>query len=71
MSLQRSTGPSARTAACVRNTGDKTGVFQKRAEHPARRIEHLPVFKDFSGRLYHLAVSVKRDQETRSRDAKP
>ncbi len=66
MSLQRSTLESARPETCVQRLAAKTSLLESRAADQHRRIEHLPVFKDFSGRLYHLAVSVKTDRHTRS-----
>ncbi|EEE44313.1 hypothetical protein [Roseibium alexandrii] len=61
MSLQSNSLDSGRTHSRARR-GTKTTLLQRfGVKASGHRTEHLPVFRDFSGRLYHLAIQVRED----------
>lgn len=64
-------GPSARPIArpVARRIAGPCAVSQAIAgNRPVTRTAHLPVFRDFSGQLYNLAVSVRSDNLSGQKD---
>ena len=60
MSLQSNSLDSGRPQCRARSS--KTTLLQRfGAKASGHRTEHLPVFRDFSGRLFHLAIQVRKD----------
>lgn len=63
MSLESNSLNIGRSQCRARST--KTTLLQRfGAKAPGHRTEHLPVFRDFSGRLFHLAIQVREDAKT-------
>ena len=60
MSLQSNSLDSGRPQCRTRSS--KTMLLQPLGtKESGYRTEHLPVFRDFSGRLFHLAIQVRED----------
>ncbi len=68
MSLQRRSIRSVRTGNCVHRLRARDVSQRSFTGWENRRTEHLPVFRDFSGRLYQLAVSVQADALSPAQD---
>lgn len=75
MSLQRRSIGSVRTGNCVhrlraRDVSQRSITGRQNPRMENRRTAHVPVFRDFSGRLYQLAVSVQADGSSRAKEGK-
>lgn len=63
MSLDQLTVPAG-LRTCCENLPDVS--MRRVSGNGVQRLEYLPVFKDFGGRIYHLAVQVRCDASRRS-----
>ena len=61
MSLQSNSLGRGRPQCRAYNRTKMAGFNQVGSKMRGHRTEHLPVFRDFSGRLFHLAIQVRED----------